>query len=366
MASFPIQPEQLSAAWFTEVLRASGGLAATNSVESFEVSYIGDGVGLLGMVIRVKLTYGRAEGAGPASVVIKFAHPVAENRAIAANLNMYEREVTFFNDIAPHIDVPKPVCYFAAMDYDTGSNIVVLEDLAAYRAGDQVKGITVAEAKMVIDAIAPLHAPYWGKTDTPLLARTMRIDSSYIEPFMPGVEGTWAAAVANFPDCVPAEVAAALPRYVAHLRDHMRLMGARTQTLIHGDVRMDNAMFGDAKPGLHPVVMLDWQAIMISNPLQDVAWMLSACIDTELRRAHEDELIRYYHQAVTSRGVSGYSIEQCFEDYDVALLFMFSYPLIIAGAFDPANERGRALASEGLRRSATTVADRNLLRYVPA
>lgn len=40
--------------------------------------------------------------------MIKFAHPVPENRAIATNLSMYEREVRFFNEIAEHVDVPKP------------------------------------------------------------------------------------------------------------------------------------------------------------------------------------------------------------------------------------------------------------------
>ncbi|NBP53753.1 MAG: hypothetical protein EBU67_05580 [Actinobacteria bacterium] len=103
VAAFPIQPEQLSSEWFTKTLRASGKLASTNEVSGFEVGFIGDGVGLLGMVLRVSLKYARAEGAGPASVVIKFAHPVPENRAIAANLNMYEREVTFFNEIAPEV-----------------------------------------------------------------------------------------------------------------------------------------------------------------------------------------------------------------------------------------------------------------------
>jgi hypothetical protein len=124
-------------------------------------------------------------------------------------------------------------------------------------------------------------------------------------------------------------------------------------------------MFGDGKPGLAPVVMLDWQAIMISNPCQDLAWMLIASLNADLRRAHEDELVRYYHAAVTKLGVTGYSIEQCFEDYDVALLFQFAYPIIIAGAFDPANERGRALAVEGLRRACLTVQDRNLYRFLP-
>jgi len=363
VAAFPIQPEQLSSEWFTKTLHESGKLASTNEVSGFDVGFIGDGVGLLGMVLRVSLKYAHAEGAGPASVVIKFAHPVPENRAIAANLNMYEREVTFFNEIAPEVSTPKPVCYFAGMDYDNGSNIVVLEDLNQYRAGDQVKGISVDEAKMVIDALAPLHAKYWGKYEGKF-KNMMQINTSYVEPFVPSVEGTWQPALANFGYCMTQELRDNIEHYVKSLRRIHQLMAERTMTVIHGDARMDNAMFGDGKPGLKPVVLVDWQAIMISNPLQDIAWMLATGIDTKVRRDQEEKLLAYYVAAVEKHGVKGYSLEQCIDDYNVGVLFLLSYPIIIAGAFDPANARGKELAEEGLRRHSATVEDRQLLRYI--
>ncbi len=364
LSNFPVQPEELSAEWFTSMLRDAHKLSATNSVNAFDVSYIGAGVGLLGMVIRVQLSYASGEGAGPASVVIKFAHPVPENRAIAANLNMYEREVLFFNDIAKQVATPQPECYFAAMNYDLGSNVVVLEDLGHYRAGDQVAGASVAEVKMVIDSIVPLHAKYWGKAAAQF-PDMMKIDSSYIGPFAPSVQGTWENALAQFGYCFADGVREAMPKYVGALPDIMRMMGNRTTTLIHGDVRLDNVMFGDGAPGLQPVVMIDWQAIMVSNPLQDIAWLLNSGIAIEMRRAHEEEFVAYYHEKLLAAGVTNYSLAQAREDYDVALLFMMCYPVIIGGAFDPANERGKALAEEGLRRSTAAVADRGLLALIP-
>ena len=126
MSTFPVLPEQLTNEWFTSMLRDAKKLGGDNTVTGFDVSYIGDGVGLLGMVIRVKLSYSDAANAGPASVVIKFAHPVPENRAIAANLNMYEREVIFFNEVSSQVATPQPDCYFAAMNYELSCNVVVL------------------------------------------------------------------------------------------------------------------------------------------------------------------------------------------------------------------------------------------------
>jgi len=363
MATFPLQPEQLTNEWFTRILQESGHLGRSNAVSSFDVGFIGDGVGLLGMVVRVRLTYVSTNSAGPPTVVIKFAHPVAENRAIAMNTNMYEREVTFFKEVAPSVDVPKPRCWFAEVDPATGGNCVVLEDMADYRSGDQVAGASVAEVKMIIDAIVPLHARFWGKAEG-RFPGMMQINTSYIEPFMPGVEGTWQNCIAQFGYCMTPDVIEAMPRYVAGLRDIMRRNGDRTMTLIHGDVRVDNVMFGDGKRGLAPVVMLDWQAIMVSNPMQDLAWLLNSGFDIELRRKHEDEFLAYYCERLAAAGVDGYSLTQARDDYDMGLLWMLCYPVIIGGAFDPANERGKALAEECLRRATTVVSDRGLLSRI--
>ena len=80
----------------------------------------------------------------------------------------------------------------------------------------------------------------------------------------------------------------------------------------------------------------------------------------------EDELVRYYYSKVIELGVTGYSLEQCYDDYDLAVLYMMSVALIMGGAFDPANERGRRLAEEVLRRSCASVVDRGMLERIPA
>ncbi len=364
MPRFPVQPDEVTSEWLTAALQRAGALSGDRSVTGFAVSPIGDGLGLLGLVVRMELTYDEGPGEpGPSSVVVKFAHPVEANRAIAMNTRMYEREVTFFNDIAHEVDVPMPRCYAAEIDRTTGQNIVVLEDMRHYAAADQVKGCSADEARLIIDAFAPLHAKFWGDTDQPLLRTAMRVNTEYVHGFSPGAEGTWERCREQFGYCMTPDVRAALERYIAYLRPLHAVMGARTQTLVHGDVRLDNVMFGDEDQ--HPVVLIDWQAVMVSNPLQDLAYLLSQNLTIDDRRRHEDELVRYYHDKVCSLGVTDYGLDQCWDDYDVGVLYLLSYPLIIGGAFDPANERGKQLAEEVLRRSSQTVTDRHLLARVP-
>jgi aminoglycoside/choline kinase family phosphotransferase len=359
--TFPAQPEQLTDAWLTATLRASGAIGPSSTVTSCTITPVGAGIGLLGLVMRLHLTY--ADGPGPASLVVKFAHPVEANRAIAMNTRMYEREVTFFNEIAASVDVPKPVCHFAAVDTVTGENIVLLEDLGHYRVGDQVDGVALEEARQIIDAIVPLHAAFWGRTDDPLLDDAMRVDSSYVERFMPSVLGTWERGVELFAHVIAPEVLPDVPRYVAAMRGLHALMGRRTQTVVHGDVRLDNVMFGQ-QPDHHPVMLIDWQAIMVSNPVHDLSYLLTQSMPTDLRRAHEAELIARYHERLLEHGVTDYTLEQCTDDYDVGALYLFSYPLIIGGVCDVEQPRGIQLAEAVLSRSSQAIADRGLLRLI--
>ena len=224
-------------------------------------------------------------------------------------------------------------------------------------------GVSPDDAKSIIDAIAPLHATYWGNCDIPLLANAMRIDTSYAEKFPPSLHATWQRGVELFADVIATDVVPRVANYVDHLPALHALMGRRTQTVVHGDVRLDNVMFGGA-PGQHPVVMVDWQAIMVSNPMHDLSYLLSQSLDVELRRAHEAELVAYYHDRIRSLGVTDLTLEQCWDGYDVGVLFLFSYPLIIGGFCDMDDPRGVALAQAVLARSSATVSDRGLLRLL--
>ena len=363
--TYPAQPEELTNEWLTTALTNAGALTPGRSVTDFSVTNVGAGIGLLGLVVRADLTYDDGDSQpGPDSIVIKFATPVEANRAVAMNTRMYEREVTFFDSIAPLVDVPMPKCYYAAVDTVTGDNIVCLEDLKAYRAGDQVDGVDVGGAKLIIDAIASLHAAFWGKTDQPLLDNAMRIDTSYVDTFPPSLDMTWENCVKLFPHAIAPDVLPEVGRYVEGLRHVMKLMGQRTQTLIHGDVRLDNVMFGSGADQ-HPVMLIDWQAVMVSNPGHDLAYMLTQSLPVEVRREHEQELVEYYHSALLRHGVSNYTLEQCFDDYDVGILFLFSYPLIIGGFCDM-TPRAVQLAEAVLQRSSTAVSDRGLLRLLDA
>ena len=345
--SFPVSPEDLNKEWLNQVLDESGSLSPGEKVEDFSFENISEGVGLLGIVVRVHLTYNKA-CKGPKSLVVKFATDESENRELANTMNLYEREVIFFNEIANGLDIPIPKCYFAAMDFDSGSDVIVLEDLFEYSLGDQIGGITAEQAMMVVDVVAPLHAKYWGKGEE-VFPDMQRIDSEdFIKRSAASFYISWEKALERFPEFFPDELRDALPVYVNAMEDIYREMGNRTKTVIHGDVRMDNALFGNGIPGLLPVILIDWQNIMISNPLYDIGWMMFTSLPVETRRECEKDVLERYVAKLKAEGVQNYSIEQCEKDYDVALLFIIHFTILIAALFDITTEEKSRLSEPGL------------------
>ena len=356
---YPTHPSELTPEWLTDALRADGAISASR-VTGVSTTPVGEGIGMLGILTRAALEYDKPEAGAPASVVGKFATPVESNRAVAMAYRLYEREVGFYREIAPNIDVSAPHCYAAEVEPESGDCILLLEDLSDMRTGDQVAGCTAATAQQIIDAVVPLHAKYWGHPEDLTVKSVPRIDGeAQSAGITAGCQAGWDPCMASFGHVVAEEIKAARDRFLAAVPEIHKMIGRRVQTIVHGDVRLDNIMFDESK-----IVLLDW-ALSISTGLQDVAYLLSQNVTTEERRAHESELIEHYRSRLAEHGID-YGIEQCWDDYRTGVLYMFCYAVVIAGTLDPANERGSAFMEKLVERASMTMMDHDILSMLPA
>ena len=361
--TYPAHPSELTPEWLTTQLRTAGVLG-DGSVTGFTTTPVGEGIGMLGILVRAALTYDRPAPDSPASIIAKFATPIEGNRAVALHFKLYEREVRFYRAIAPKVTARAPRCYGAEIDPINGDCVVLLEDLSAYRTGDQVEGCSAAQAKEIIEAVAPLHASFWGKVDDTDLDWVPHIDGDrQIEGMTGGCVAGWDPAIAQFGGVIAEEIKAAKDRFLPAVPELHRMMGRRTQTLIHGDVRLDNLMFG-TNSNQHPVVLLDW-SMTVSSGLHDIAYLLSQNVTTAERRAHEKALLEHYRAQLAEQGVD-YPMDKIWDDYRVAVLYLFTYAIVIAGTLDPSNERGSAFMRELMARASATVVDHDLLTLLPA
>ena len=70
----------------------------------------------------------------PSTVIAKLAAPTDEGRFVATVLNMYGREVGFYNELSPRTTIAHPECYFAAHDPVTQDSVLLLEDVSVARS----------------------------------------------------------------------------------------------------------------------------------------------------------------------------------------------------------------------------------------
>ena len=299
----------VDADWMTAVLTGAGALAPGASV--VDVRRESCGTGQLGDSYRFTLTYSVA-GAGPETVVGKFASEDPTSREFGRSSGYYRSEIRFYNELAPSLSVSIPSPIHAALADNQADFVLIMEDLAPARSVDQLVGCTADEAALVLEETAALHAGSWRSSTLAGLDWLGGPSALFAQ-----VTDNLAPLVASYPeqygDLVPdsdLEVARGL---IPHAAAWKRVL-ADQQCLWHSDIRADNVLF-DAQGGARPVVLLDWQGLGYGRGTLDVAAFLGISMTTPERRAHERDLVAHYQQALAAGGVDDYDRETCWNDY---------------------------------------------------
>jgi hypothetical protein len=332
---FPVTPDDLATDWLCSVTHLP--------VEDFRVSQLGEGVGVLGLVNRIHLQ----TQDGPATLIIKFPTPVAENRAVALTFDMYRREIHFYRELAAAVPIHTPKCLAAEYDDRSDDFVLLLEDLVGCRQGDQLVGADLADARAVVDTLAALHAATWEQS---LIGVPSHNIPAQREGIAAGLRQGWPVVTARFPELISAQARERVPILADQIGDLINRLTADKQCLVHADVRLDNILFDGDMP-----VLVDWQSTCLCSGEQDLAYFLTQSLPDALRDEHLDALILRYHQALCAGGVREHSLSDCRQRFRIAALYLLAWAVLIAGTLDMGNDRGLALARVLLSRSLNSV-----------
>ncbi len=362
--TIPQSPEALTAAWLTSALRA-GGAIDTATVTHADVQVIGEGSGFIGQLALVRLTYDNAAPGAPATLIAKMPGASEGGREIGNLFDFYHRELRFYREIAPEVELRTPVCYYSAMDREAGQYILLLEDMAPARVGDHAAGCTLEEAEASLRALAGFHATWWESPRLQELADWLpMIDAPVHQSAQGSFQQAWGPFIENFGGLIsPAmrEIGERIGQNVIKLQTSL---ADRPLTIAHGDFRTDNLFFGTPAGGA-PFAVADWQIAFRGRGVFDVSYLLCGGLEPDQRRAHEDRLVRMYHDGLVAGGVTGYSFEQCWREYRRMSLYVFVYVVISLGTLDASNERGVRLFQAWLHRSSTAIEDLNAADEMP-
>jgi hypothetical protein len=354
----PAGPQALTNEWLTVALRSSAAIGDAK-VTSFDARIIGEGAGFMGQLAHVTLQYDRPEAGAPASLIAKFPAAAQENREVAMFFRFYERETGFYREIAERVGLRTPRCYHNAFDADTGDFVLLLEDMAPKRVGDQLAGCSVAQADLCLRELARFHAAWWESPVLDTLEWMPTLDAEwYIASVEDGYAKAWPHFAQQFGKTLAPKTFDAAERFVHHIRPTMQAFASRPRTIVHADYRLDNLFFGDGPNGPE-LGVIDWQITCRGRGTFDVAYFTGGTLAPADRKAAERDLVQLYHATLTERGVRGYNFDQCWEDYRRGALFMIVYPVIGMGSLDLANERGVELFTTILNRTVSAIEDLN-------
>lgn len=294
----PLKAEDVTASWLSAALEV--GVASVDVVEV---------IGGTATKMRLALEYAGPSDL-PSTMVLKGGLGI-ENVGAIVGLTGYAREVEFFRDVAPSLDINIPGSYFGAVDPDTGQALVLLEDLNARGVtfGRATAPISVETVASALDDMARYHALWWESPRLDPLARFPGV----LEPIILYLLGP-----ENWDACMARPRADAV---VGELRDRERVHAAvvamwernkeAARCFIHGDPHLGNMYFErDGSPGF-----LDWQGAMCGTWAHDVTYFVIGSLEIEDRRNHERELLTHYLERLAAYGAPAPGFDEAWLAY---------------------------------------------------
>lgn len=278
----------------------------------------------------------------------------AANLAVAQAFDLYRREVLFYRDLAQRTTARTPRIYHAQMDDDGVGFVLIMENLAHLRLGDQVRGCDLSDAIAGVDWLGRHHAAFWDRVDDPDIAFLPPLYPSYhSEALIQGFAMGWEPMLEAFDAVIPDRYRATKDLYLAAQPALFTWMSTAPLTVAHGDFRMDNLFF-DHDGSL---IALDWQGALRGRGSQDLAYFLTGSVQSDVRQTHERALVTRWHERLCEGGVTGYSLDDAFDDYRRAVAYVWTIAVVIAGTLDSSNERAHEWMSLMLDRTVKAMDD---------
>lgn len=329
LATIPERPAEITAAWLEAALGAPKG-----SLQDFEFSRIGEGSGIVGVIVRVTLAWKAAAASFPASLVVKLSPEEPDLRS-RFRVPM-EREVRFYRDLAADCGARTPHAFHAAFERDTNDAAIVMEDLGGatiYETGTAPTEAIVAVARH----IAKIHARWW---NDPRLSTMDWLNSveAMSKATAPTARAGLPLATPWFEENAPDMLELAILRLETAERG-VEEVPSLPRTLVHGDLGLKNVAFVEGEP-----VLFDWAAVgRNAAPMELVALVGESYGAAMGPRMLSDMVLPAYCESLREAGVTGVSYEQIREDFGIALMARLRTPLLLLATGGDAQRKRLAL-----------------------
>ena len=356
--------ECITAEWMQQAL-AAGGASDMPQMDSLEIERLSDVANAMGSLFRCRVIARGGVAADPASVIVKLPTSNGLALRLAKWLSLHRRELVYYRDIAPHTDVRVPSLLYGDLDARSHRFVLVLEDLGDMEAISQSVGVGVERARRAIREIAGLQGRFWEAADEPALAacgafltaRQRRIMQSLYLLTLP-------LAFERFGDLFETDTGLLAEVFGWRIDTHFAAVAKGPKTIVHGDYRGDNVLFGGE--GQDDFAVIDWQGCGIGCGMYDVAFFLATSVTVDDRRRVERDAVGEYHDIVCRMGAKDYTRDDCWRSYRQNMLGALMPMVIGSGGIDMSDKALRSQTRELLGRTLTAIEDLDAWEFLPA
>jgi type IV secretory pathway TrbD component len=340
--------QELTAEFLTWALSSELGGTAVAAVQAAPI-----GTGQVSDSYRLSLTYdGPADL--PPTMIAKVPAADAASRNAARAFRTYEIEANFYSQLAPRLPVALARCYYAAYDAGPDEYVVLLEDLTPALPGDQLAGLHPDDAAAAIRELAALHAAGWDSAELAALPWLNRSGpDAAAAPLAAILTGLYPRFRERYADRLEPGTLSLIEDFLPNVGTYLKASD-EPRTIVHGDFRADNLLFGATRP-----VVLDWQTAGFGAGTGDLSYFLASSLPVAARRQYEEALVRRYHAALNSGGAQ-LSWHDCWTGYR-RHAFSGIVMDIIAATMVKQTERGDAMFATMARRHARHALDLDAL-----
>ena len=372
----PFSLKDITTDWLTMALRENG-VIKDHRVVSFTYNIVGEEAGFNGEVVIFDLEYSEQSNLVPRSVVLKI--PTAlKNRILGQTMGLYEKEIRFYRDIRPSINIRTPRHYYSALDVADDPDVVLnrleglnklpmwligflsliagwlislsprryallIEDLSDYRLGDQASGCSEEDIRRILALMAKFHGQFWNSTKlskmtwiAPVASTSKIIQMMYLKnvsKFISAREGSMSVREIQLVEWLKANGERLTEK-----------LGHEPYTLLHGDFRLDNICFDDAK---EEILLFDWQTMSRGPIGMDLAYFLSAALPVGTSEGKVNELLEYYRELLSKEGVK-LSLARLRWQYEIGMLATLHriIPAVHSAQLDLGSSRGPKMMRE--------------------
>lgn len=287
------------------------GEALGTTITGLDAKLMGEARGLQSTTWRLQLQCHPPES-GPASVILKSETADQDFNTFSRLNNAFGREVGFYTHCSPRLTNHQPAIYAT---HGSEPFWLLMEDLTHLRSGDQVIGLSYPETLAAVQKMGAIHAEFWLDPDLNQHSWLPGHGFWFTDPNHEIADDFFATYGVRFGPDVCKLYRAVLDQNAAI----DEAIAARPWTLVHGDLRADNLLFGQA-PDNPDAVILDWSWASRSAAAIDIAFLVGGSTPQVQRQGRHEELLLAWHQALLDGGVRDYPLSEARRDLQLAAL----------------------------------------------